>query len=107
METEYYQEIWNIKKNPPPQKKAFQNIVAIFKINSFDFRLVLYVGFRETGNAHNKKFLDRPSLLNTEVFNYVSVRFTFSPRIFSRKVLGIDWTAYNYFSRNDKEAKLV
>ena len=41
-EIEYYQEIWNIKKKI---LKAFQNIVAIFKINSIDFRfLFLYVG---------------------------------------------------------------
>ena len=41
MEIEYYQEIWNISLTHPPKKKkntnAFQNIVAIFKINSTDF----------------------------------------------------------------------
>ena len=41
-EIEYFQEIWNIKQN----LKAFQNIVAIFKIISIDFRffMFLYVG---------------------------------------------------------------
>ena len=34
MEIEYHQDIWNIKKNI---LKAYQNIVAIFKINSVDF----------------------------------------------------------------------
>ena len=33
-EVEYYQEIWNIKKTRP---KAFENIDAVFKINSIDF----------------------------------------------------------------------
>ena len=43
MEIEYYQGIQNIKKRI---LKAFQNIVTIFKINSIDFRvfLFLYVG---------------------------------------------------------------
>ena len=42
-EMEYYQEIWNIY--PPPQKKlnVFQNTVAIFKINSIDFRFFCFI----------------------------------------------------------------
>ena len=32
MEIEYYKKIWNIEKI-----KVFQNIVAIFRINSIDF----------------------------------------------------------------------
>ena len=36
MEIEYYPEIWNLKKI---WLKTFQNIVAIFKINSIDFRV--------------------------------------------------------------------
>ena len=42
-EIEYYLGIWNIKKKI---LKVFQNIVAIFKINSIDFMFFsfLYVG---------------------------------------------------------------
>ena len=44
METEYYQEIWNIKKRKEKKKrKAFQNIVTIFKINSIDFRFFVFI----------------------------------------------------------------
>ena len=39
MEIEYYQGIRNIKK----KIKAFQNIVAIFKINSNDFIFFLFL----------------------------------------------------------------
>ena len=41
-EIEYNQEIWNIFFL---NLKALQNIVAIFKINSIDFRIFLYVEF--------------------------------------------------------------
>ena len=41
--TEYYQEIWNIKKEKKKEKsKTIQNIVAIFKIISIDFRLFCF-----------------------------------------------------------------
>ena len=36
---EYYQEIWNIKNI----LKAFENIVAFFKINSIDFGNCFYM----------------------------------------------------------------
>ena len=39
-EIEHYQEIWNILKN---KLKAFQNIVAIFKINSVDFIFFVFI----------------------------------------------------------------
>ena len=43
-EIEYYQEIRNIKKIKMNKLKlkAFQNIVAIFKINSIDFRFFCF-----------------------------------------------------------------
>ena len=40
MEIEYYQGIRNVKKI----LKAFQNIVAIFKINSINFRFFVFIG---------------------------------------------------------------
>ena len=49
-EIEYYQEIWNIYKKEAKQKlKIFQNMVAIFKINSIDFSFFLYIYIRLLG----------------------------------------------------------
>ena len=50
-EIEYYQGIQNIKKKK--FLKTFQNIVAIFQMNSIDFRFFVFIcrllGFVESG----------------------------------------------------------
>ena len=58
----YYQGIWNIKKN----LKAFQNFVAIFKINSIDFIFFLF--------------------LYVELVGFVVVAYQFRVRFFLDKV---------------------
>ena len=73
-EIEYYQEIRYIKKNP----KAFQNIVAIFKINSIDFRFFV--------------FICRASMICGRTLSIsCMIILVFSTRIFRNLDLGKEW----------------
>ena len=76
IEREYYQEIF--KKKKKKNSKVFQNIVAIFKINSIDSRFFV--------------FICRASrICICSLFISCTVIVVFSSRIFWNWDLGIEW----------------
>ena len=66
-EIEYYQEIWILKKKPQKNKKtklkAFQIIVAFFKINSIDCILFLCRASRICSRSLSRSSVEEGELL--------------------------------------------
>ena len=71
-------EYWNIYIKKNPKLKAFQNIVAIFKINSIDFRFFV--------------FICRASrICSCSLFSSYAIIVVFLTRNFQNMDLGIEW----------------
>ncbi len=76
-EIEYYQVIRE-KQNGKKLLKAFQNIFAIFKINSVDFRFFVFI-------CRASRICSRSLLI------LCAIIVVFSTRIFRNLHLGIEW----------------
>ena len=77
-EIEFYQEIQNIKEKKILKIKAFQNIVAIFKINSIDSRFFVFI-------CRASRICSRSLLISCAIIE------VFSTRIFRNLDLEIEW----------------